>query len=197
MFIHSKVVRSITIVSIMVASLVALVIPSGQVFAMSPADDSAPPQTIPLPEGVDEKIDHATLGRLFQREVLNHELQQDAIARADKAGDKLSEMIARAKANGKDTSGLEAALAEFNTKLGEARLIHDQTGKLIKQHEGFDDQNKVTDAEKAKLTLEAVRDGNKEVRQILTQALKSLRDAGKEFRKANPRPTLQPGKNPA
>ena len=68
---------------------------------------------------------------------------------------------------------------------------------MIKQHAGFDDQGKVIDPEIARKTLEDVRKGNQEVRQTLAQAVKALREAGQEFRKANPRPSPTPAANPA
>lgn len=105
-------------------------------------------------------------------------------------------MIARAKENGKDTAGLETALAEFNTTLGEARLKYDQTGRIIRQHPGFDDEGKVIEAETARTTLEEIRTGSKEVREIVGGALKSLREAGKAFREANPRPVESSSETP-
>jgi len=187
----------IAIVS-MVAAVMALTMqPAAQVFAVSPADDTTPTQVTPLPEGDGSRVKQAALGKLFQVEKKNHERQQGLINKADKGANQLSELIARAKENGKDTSVLEKALADFNTKLGEIRLAYDQTGRLIKQHAGFDDQGKVTDPEIARKTVEDVRKGNQEVRQTLAQAVKALREAGQEFRKANPRPSPTPAANPA
>jgi hypothetical protein len=187
----------IVIVSIVTAVMALAMQPAAQVFAMSPADDITPPQVTPLPESDGSRVKQAALAKLFQVEEKTHERQQGLINKADKGANRLSELIARAKENGKDTSNLEKALAVFNTKLGEIRLTFDQTGRLIKQHAGFDDQGKVTDPEIARKTAEDVRKGNQEVRQMLTQAVKALREAGQEFRKANPRPSPTPVANPA
>jgi hypothetical protein len=193
----------ISILSSFLAVAILCLQPAVSVFAMSPADDTNPPQAAPLPDtsnppkGGAGNLPQAALGKLFKQEQKNHERQQATINKADKAGSRLSELIARAKENNKNTAGLEKALADFNTRLGEIRLSYDQTGRLIKQHSGFDDQGKVTDAEKAKTTLEEIRKGNQEVRQSLTKTVKDLREAGKEYRQANPRPTATPPANPA
>jgi hypothetical protein len=187
----------IAVVAITAAIMASTMQPAAQVFAMSSADDTTPPQVTPMPESDGSRAKQVALGKVFQVEEKNHERQQELINKADKGANKLSELIARAKAKGKDTAELEKALADFNTKLGEIRLAYDQTGRLIKQHAGFDDQGKVTDPEIARKTLEDVRKGNQEVRQMLAQAVKALREAGQEFRKANPRPSLTPAANPA
>jgi hypothetical protein len=187
----------IVLVSFVAAAMALSLQPAMQVFAMSPAEDTTPPQVTPLPEGDGSRVKQAALGKLFQVEEKNHNRQQEMINKADKGANRLSELIARAKENGKDTAALEKALADFNTKLGEVRLAYDQTGRLIKQHAGFDDQGKVTNPEIARKTLEDVRKGNQEVRQMLAQAIKGLREAGQEFRKANPRPYPTPAVNPA
>lgn len=166
--------------------------PAGVTHAMSFSDDTYPPTMSPLSDETDGTIKQAALGRVFQREQKAHERQEQAISKAGNSSERISELIARAKENNKDTSALEKALATFNTKLGEIRLKFDQTGKLIKQHEGFDDKGKVTDETKAKATLDAVHKGNLDVRQGLAEALKGLKEAGKAFREANPRPTTTP-----
>jgi hypothetical protein len=195
-------IKTISVVSILLLGLVLFVVPASNVYAQSPADEPTPViDTIPdeptPPAGQDGKLQQAVLERLFKRVQLNHENQQKLINQADKLGNRIAEVIARAKENGKDTTSLEKALADFNEKVGEARLKYDQTGKLIKQHNGFDDAGKVTDAAIARTTLEEIRTGSKEVRQTLGEALKGLKGAGKTFREANPRPTDAPSSTPA
>jgi hypothetical protein len=203
MFTKIRITSFISIIAVVLAGAAAIFVPAGSVHAMSPADDTKPPQVTPLPqvpnppEKTGENQRQVALAKIFEQETKNHERQQKVIEKGDKGADKLSEMIARAKENGKDTSGLEKALAKFNIKLGEARLAFDQTGRLINQHQGFDDLGKVTDPEKAKITVEAVKNGNQDVRQILREALKIIRDAGQQFRKDNPRSTSSTASNPA
>lgn len=157
-------------------------IPVGSVFASFSADDTTPPQS--TPQGEKKPLD-----QVFQAEQKAHEHQGELLTKAATASSKISELIARAKSKGKDTTALEKALADFNTKIGEIRLTYDQTGKLIKEHQGFDATGKVTDREQALKTVEAVHKGNQDVRQSLAEAMKSLKGAGQDYRKANPRPT--------
>ncbi|GAP20852.1 hypothetical protein [Leptolinea tardivitalis] len=180
---------------ILMATVLFWLQPTSLVKASSPADDSVPPETTAIPEEpITPENDNTgkhpvALGLIFQREKQNHERQEKLISKADKASEKISELIARAKENGKDTTELEKALSDFNAQLGKARLVYDRTGKLIQLHQGFDDTNKVTDSTLAKITVEEIRKGNKEVRDILGEALKNLRAAGQDYRKANPKPT--------
>jgi hypothetical protein len=165
-------------------------IPAGYVFASAPADDSTPPQSTP-------QAGKKPLDQSFKLEQKAHEHQDEMLTKAATASSKVSELIARAKSNGKDTSALEKALADFNTKIGQIRLTFDQTGKLIKEHKGFDADGKVTDRDQAMKTVEAIHKGNQDVRKSLATAVKDLRAAGEEYRKANPRPTQKPTNQPS
>jgi hypothetical protein len=161
-------------------------IPAGSVFA----DDTTPPQP-------NQQAEKKPLDQVFKLEQKAHDHQGDMITKAVSASSKMSELIARAKSNGKDTTALEKALADFNAKIGEIRLAFDRTGKLIKDHQGFDASGTVTDREQAVKTVDAVHKGNQEVRQSLAEAVKNLKGVGEEYRKANPRPTHIPGTQPS
>jgi hypothetical protein len=175
--------------AVVLASMAFNLIPAGSVFASYSADDTTPPQSTPQSE-------KKPLDQVFQAEQKAHDHQGELLTKAATASSKISELIARAKGNGKDTTALEKALADFNTKIGEIRLAYDQTGKLIKDHQGFDAAGNVTDQVQALKTVEAVHKGNQDVRQSLIAAVKDLRTAGQEYRKANPRPTLKPNTQP-
>lgn len=178
--------------SIVIASAALTLQPPGVAHGMAPAEDTNPPLVSPPPDETDGSVKQAALGRVFQRAQKAHERQEKAIEKAARGANRISELITKAKENKKDTSTLEKALATFNTKLSEIRLKFDQTDKLIKQHDGFDDKGKVTDEIKAKATVDAVQKGNLDIRQGLAEALKGLKEAGKAFREANPRPTATP-----
>lgn len=175
--------------AIVIASAALNLQPPGVAHGMAQAEDANPPLVSPPPDDTDGSVKQAALGRVFKREQKAHERQEKAIEKAARGANRISELITKAKENKKDTSALEKALAAFNTKMGEIRLKFDQTDKLIKQHDGFDDKGKVTDEIKAKATVDAVHKGNLDIRQGLAEALKSLKEAGKAFREANPRPT--------
>jgi hypothetical protein len=172
----------ISILASILSGAVFCLQPTGQVFAMPSADDTNPPQVTPPPEGV-------RLEKLFQREQNAHDKHRETLNKASKTGEKLSEMITRAKENGKDTRSLEKALADFNNQLGEIRLMYNQTDRLIKQHAGFNDRGKLTDTEKARETVKNVREGNQRFRKSLARVLENAKGALQEYRKANPRPT--------
>jgi hypothetical protein len=176
--------------AVLLASMAFNLVPAGFVFANTPADDTTPPLSTP-------QVDKKPLDQAFTLEQKAHEHQDEMLTKAATASGKFSEMIARAKSNGKDTSSLEKALADFNTKIGQIRLTFDQTGKLIKEHKGFDVDGKVTDREQAAKTVDAVHKGNQDVRKSLAAAVKDLRTAGEEYRKANPRPTQKPTVQPS
>lgn len=181
---------NILVSSILLTCVAFSLIPAGSVFASTPADDTTPPPS--APQGEKKPLDQA-----FKLEQKAHEHQEEMITKAVKGSSKLSELIARAKANGKDTASLEKALADFNTLIGGIRLEYDKTGKLIKEHVGFDADGKVVDRDQARKTVEAIHKGNQNVRKALTAAVKDLRAAGEEFRKANPRPTEKPASQPS
>jgi hypothetical protein len=182
----TKIILSAVLLALMAFNL----IPAGNVFASAPVDDTTPPQSTP-------QADKKPLDQAFKLEQKAHEHQDELLTKAVTASSKISELIARAKSNGKDTSSLEKALADFNTKIGQIRLTYDQTGKLIKEHNGFDADGKVTDREQAMKTVEAVHKGNQDVRKSLAAAVKGFRSAGEEFRKANPRPTQKSSVQPS
>ncbi len=181
---------NIVIKAIMLASMTFSLSPAGSVFASAPADDTTPPPS--APQGDRKPLDQA-----FKLEQKAHEHQEEMITKAVKGSSRLSELIARAKANGKDTTSLEKALADFNTKIGGIRFDYDKTGKLINEHNGFDADGMVTDRVQAATTVESVRKGNQIVRKGLTEAVKNLHTAGEEFRMANPRPTQIPAAQPS
>jgi hypothetical protein len=189
---NKQISNSIKVVfsAVIAASIAINLIPAGNVFASYSADDTTPPQS--TPQGEKKSLD-----QVFVMEQKAHDHQIELITKAGTMSGKISELVARAKSNGKDTSTLEKALSDFNTKIGEVRLAYDQTGKLIKGHEGFDADGKVTDRELAAKTAEEIHKGNQNVRRSLADAVKSLRTAGEEFRKANPRPTQKPTTIPA
>lgn len=78
--------------------------------------------------------------------------------------------IDKLKADGKDASAVEAALATFKTKIDEAQAKHDAAKAILDVHDGFDADGNVVDVEKALdsagAAMEALMEGNG----ILTEA---------------------------
>lgn len=151
--------------------------------AAAPALAQQATPAAPDPERRDER-----LARLFEREQNWLEAQADHLARAAEAVDKTQAFIEKAQAEGKDTSGLEAALDDFRSRLAEAQAAHQAAEAILAAHPGFDDAGAVTDPQLARQT---VVDAGYELREAhfqLRQGERDLRHALREFRRAN-RPT--------
>ena len=194
-----KKVSCVGTIAVLLAGIILFFLPPKSAFAQSPLNEPTPPAVTTPPDGEGGKLRQAGMEKLFKVAQKNHANQEKLITQAEKMGSKFAEIITKAKANGKDTTSLEAALAALNVKIGEANAKYDLIGNLITQHAGFDSDGKVTESATAKTTLEAIRTGSKEVRQTLGEALKGLKGAGNAFREANPKPTPTgtPISNPA
>jgi len=80
-------------------------------------------------------------------------IQATNIGRLNDAASKLQAYITQAKANGEDTSSLEAVLADLNTKIPQSQSYHDQAASTLSTHAGFDGSGNVTDEATALQTL--------------------------------------------
>jgi hypothetical protein len=110
------------------------------------------------------------------------------MGRTDNFVEKAQQLIERASENGKDVSALQAALDAFETALKDAQPIYESAKGIVNSHQGFDDNGKVTDAEKAQETVRAMGEKLKEIKAAMDGTGKSLREALRAFRQANPRP---------
>ena len=94
-------------------------------------------------------------------------------------------LIDKASANGKDTASLQAALNAYESALKTAKPIYNGINGIVTSHQGFDANGKVTDAEKAKSTVDQMRTKMQEVKSAMGGTFKALREAMKAFREAN------------
>jgi hypothetical protein len=106
--------------------------------------------------------------------------------------------INKAKANGKDTSALQAALDAFANALKQAEPIYQSAGEIISSHKGFDENGKVINQVQALATVKDLRNNFIEIHQLLLGPRQALKDAFKAFREANkssttPTPTQSSG----
>ncbi|MBL8056831.1 MAG: hypothetical protein JNK29_09040 [Anaerolineales bacterium] len=133
------------------------------------------------------------LERLLERELNWLEGQTNHLAKAGEAVTRTQAFIDKAKAEGKDTSGLEAALAAFQTQLAEAQAAHAQAQALLDAKAGFDADGKVTDPAAARQTVAEAGQALRRAHFTLRQAEIDLRQAVREFRRANrPAPPATP-----
>ena len=114
------------------------------------------------------------------------------LGKTDQFIERVQKLIERASANGKDVSAVQAALDAFAQAWKDAKPIYESMTGIVNSHQGFDDNGKVTDLEKARETVRSMREKMQEIRSILDGSGKALRDAIQAFREANPRPERTP-----
>ncbi len=164
----------------LLVGLLAFAFPGGSALAQAPTPQ---PKKDPQVQGARMNV---RLEKAFQALQKLVEKQSQNIRRADAFIGKVEGLIGKAKANGKDTRALEAAVTEFKSKRAEAAQLNSAAANILKTHAGFDANGKVTNPEQAKETLKNGREQVKDAREVFTGALKQLRDAFKTWRSANP-----------
>ncbi len=182
------------------SGLSALALAAG--FAFGPAatafaDDGTPPAP---PQARGEKaggrIDEL-LAKAYARAQDMFAKQGERLSGASERAAKIQDLIDAAKANGQNTSAVEAALASFKTSVATAQAAHDTAANLLSTHAGFDDKGKVTDREQAKQTLQSVREAMRQARDALVQGRQTLGEALRAWREAHPRPTPEDSAAPS
>ncbi|HEY2980502.1 MAG TPA: hypothetical protein VGJ22_04935 [Anaerolineales bacterium] len=166
-----------TSVIALLAALGLAAAPMAPVFAAGTADPTTPPAG-QHPAGTRLELLWARQHRLFER-------QGRMLERSAEMLDKTQELIDRAEADGKDVTGLQAALDEFESALDEAQGVHESGQALIDEHAGFDNAGKVTDESQAADTVRAVAQNLEQVRSIIGPAARAFHDAFRAFREAN------------
>lgn len=168
------------VLAVLLVGLLAFAFPNGSAAAQTPT-----PQPKRAPQEQTQRI-NGRLEKAFAGLQKLVEKQSQNLQRADKFIAKVEDLIGKAKANGQDTSALEAAVAAFKTQRGEAAKLNSAVADIIKAHAGFDASGKVINPEQAKNTLETGHDSLKEARGIFVDAFKNLRETFKAWREANP-----------
>ena len=130
------------------------------------------------------EVSNERLERVWARQLKLYE----RMGKTDELVEKVQSLIDRASANGKDVSAVQAALDAFEEAVKDAHPIYESGKGIINSHQGFDDNGKVTDTEKAKETVKAMGEKLKEIKEAMSGTGKALREAIKAFREANPRP---------
>jgi hypothetical protein len=168
--------------SILLAIVVVLAVASLPIVSVS-----ASGQNDSLPQ---EQITNARLEKIWVRQLRRYE----RLGRADELIGRVQRLLDHAKANGKDTSTVQEALDAFTVQWKQARPIYEAMQGIVRSHQGFDSNGNVTDSEKAKQTVLAMREKFQEIKTVLNGTGKALRQAIKAYRQANPRqqPTATP-----
>ena len=172
-----KPITVFVLVSMLVGAL-ALAFPLTVVSAAGLNQDTQPP-------AADSTPDSARLEKLYQREQRLLEGQANRLERANEIVGRAEERIAELKANGKDTTVLEEALATFEDQLVEAQTAHAAAAEILNTHAGFDAAGKVTDAATAKETVKEAGQSLRETTKILRSAIRDVLRAMREYRRNN------------
>ena len=167
-----------TVLFALVVALALVALPVTSANAAGSSDPGDPPAN-------ETQFSGARLGRIWVRLGRIYERQGHILDRADGMVERSQDLIDRMNENGKDTTALQAALDAFEEALKEAHPIYESAKGIINSHQGFDADGKVTDREKALETVRELGDKLKEVRQIVGEPGKALREAIQAFREAN------------
>jgi hypothetical protein len=160
-----------------ILSIAAL--PVSSVYASDLMDETIPSENVELSG---ERLEKA-----WARVLKINERVGKKFERADVLTEKIQTLIDEASADGKDTAAVQAALDAFNLATEEAGPLYDAAQLIIDAHEGFDADGKVTDVEKAADTIKSLGESLRGIKDITGESGKSLREAIKAYREANPR----------
>jgi hypothetical protein len=149
--------------------------PLTSVSAAGQRDPSTPPPNPPS---------NARLEKAWARQLRLY----NRFGRADELIDKAQRLVDRAKANGGDVSAVQTALDAFAVVTKDAHPIYESMKGIVNSHSGFDENGKVTDAAKARDTVQAMHAKIREIKTIMNGTGRALREAIQAFRAANPRP---------
>ncbi|GAB4457606.1 MAG: hypothetical protein Kow0070_09970 [Anaerolineales bacterium] len=175
-----------TVLFALIAALAAASLPLAGVLAAG-EDDPLPPQG---------EVSNERLERIWARQLRLYQRLGNGFDRADDFIERVQSLIDKASANGKDVSAVQAALDAFEEALKNAHPLYESARGIVNSHQGFDENGKVTDPEKAKETVRAMGDKLKEIKAAMNGTGKALHEAIKAFREANPRPKETPTVSP-
>ncbi|HXF86636.1 MAG TPA: hypothetical protein VNK49_14740 [Anaerolineales bacterium] len=170
--------------TVLVALVVALGVASLPLITVAASGEYDPP----LPQG---ELSSERLEKIWAFQQRHYERLGRHFDRADALVEKIQRLIDRAEENGKDVTALQAALDAFEEALKEAHPIYESAKGIINAHQGFDENGKVTDPEKARETVEEMRAKFKEINEAMNGTGRALFEALKTFREANPPPPKQ------
>jgi len=166
-----------TVLVALVSVLALAALPVTNVSASGMSDPENPPAD-------KTQLSGERLERVWVQMQRVYERQGRILDRADEMVERFQELIARFEENGKDVAALQAALDAFDEALKEAHPIYESAKGIINSHQGFDANGKVIDQEKAVETVKDLSGKLKEIREIVREPGRALREAIKAFRDA-------------
>ena len=167
-----------TVLIALIAALALVSLPLTSVSAMGANEPSAQ-------QGV---VSNERLEKVWARQLKVYERIGNGFDRSDAFIEKVQALIDRASANGKDVTAVQAALDAFEAAIKDAHPVFESAKGIINSHQGFDNDGKVTDADKARETVRTMVEKLKEIKDAMAGTGRALHEAIKAFREANPRP---------
>ena len=162
-------------ISLLIAGMILLALPSGTVFAQEPD-----PPPFDREKHRDRSEPFFPLGskgleRLYDRLVDRYEDVGYRINDTDDVTRKVEDRIKALVESGEDPSDLEAALATFQENMAAVEEAHDAVRAMIEENAGFNEDGEVEDESLALLTLRQIAEGLQEVHQLGEDARLALR----------------------
>lgn len=139
----------------------------------------------PEPPADQAQVSNERIEQVWARLQQAYERQGQRLERAAEMTARIQSLIDKMNENGKDTAALQSALDAFEQGLAEAQPVYASAGSIISTHAGFDAEGKVTDREQAIATLKELGGKMKELRQLVGEPGKALREAFKAYRQAH------------
>ena len=167
-----------TVLVALVAALTLAALPVTHAYASGLSDPADPPTGA-------VQLSDERLEQIWARMQRIHERQGHNLERADAMVERTQNLIDRLAENGKDVTAMQAALDAFGDALKEAHPIYESAKGVVNSNQGFDADGKVTDHEKAVETVKNLGGKLKEVREIIGEPGRGLREALKAFRDAH------------
>jgi hypothetical protein len=173
--------RKFLLASLIIA-LTVTALPLTNVFAAGSLD----PTTPPAGTRTDPTVINARLELIFARQKMVVTRIGEAVANYDNLTKNVQTILDKAKARGKDVSAIQTAFDAFKAAFVAAKPLYEQANSLVTQHDGFDNNGKVIDSEKAKITVKNLREALKQYRGTIGETRQTLRNSIKAYRLANP-----------
>jgi hypothetical protein len=142
------------------------------------------PQTVQA--AAPDQVDRGTLlENYYMREKIALNDQEARLTFSRNVAQKAQTWIDNLDSQGQDTTDLKNALAAFQQGIDSAQSSHDTAASILSTHAGFDDSGQVSDKTQA---LQTLRDAGKALRQAhltISQATLDIRSAVQAYRSAN------------
>jgi len=141
---------------------------------------------VPEPPTPQAPLAGERLERIWAREQAAYERLGRLLEQAEGWIPKAQQRLERARENGKDTAAVQAALETFAEAVKNAHPLYQSGEGILASHKGFDDSGRVTDAARARQTVEDLGKTLKQIRDLLRGPARALREAVRELRQADP-----------